>query len=184
VRHFHVSSSLNRASIQEHGLDWSRMGAAPGIAGSRAPEVEGCFLSDEEHGADYFIGMNNTGGPVDLWAVDDLDPTTFVEYDTGYRYFPGRIPPDKVVLVRVDIAPAPHRDPSNEPADSRAYSSSLSITFGRDSEGWSIAIQSVSDGMYDATATHLDGSKVRVVGEPSEPMDALVARCRQAIASG
>ena len=29
---FHVTSSLNRESIQRHGLDWQRMSAAPGIA--------------------------------------------------------------------------------------------------------------------------------------------------------
>jgi hypothetical protein len=31
---FHVTSELNRESIRTHGLDWSRMGAAHGIAGS------------------------------------------------------------------------------------------------------------------------------------------------------
>jgi hypothetical protein len=40
---FHVSSALNRASTMAHGLDWNRMGAAPGIAGSQSPEVEGVF---------------------------------------------------------------------------------------------------------------------------------------------
>ena len=43
-RLFHVTSSLNRESIQAHGLDWRRMGAARGIAGSSAPEQAGCFL--------------------------------------------------------------------------------------------------------------------------------------------
>ena len=36
TRLFHVSSALNRESILAHGLDWTRMGAAPGIAGSPA----------------------------------------------------------------------------------------------------------------------------------------------------
>ena len=34
---YHVTSVLNRESIAQHGLDWRRMGAARGIAGSRAP---------------------------------------------------------------------------------------------------------------------------------------------------
>ena len=41
---FHVTSALNRDSILAHGLDWTRMGAAPGIAGSLTPEEEGMFL--------------------------------------------------------------------------------------------------------------------------------------------
>lgn len=35
----HVSSVLNRGSIRAHGLDWTLMGAAPGIAGSQWAEV-------------------------------------------------------------------------------------------------------------------------------------------------
>jgi hypothetical protein len=31
VRAFHVTSSLNRASIIQHGLDWDRMGQAVGL---------------------------------------------------------------------------------------------------------------------------------------------------------
>jgi len=35
---FHVTSALNPDSILAHGLDWTRMGAAPGLAsdGDRA----------------------------------------------------------------------------------------------------------------------------------------------------
>ena len=43
--YWHVTSSRNRQSILEHGLDWRRMAFAPGIAGSPVPEREGCFLS-------------------------------------------------------------------------------------------------------------------------------------------
>src|SRR5260221_14485904 len=41
---FHLSSAADRDSILAHGLDWTRMGAAPGIAGSTAPEADGVFL--------------------------------------------------------------------------------------------------------------------------------------------
>jgi hypothetical protein len=41
---FHGSSVANRESIAKHGLDWTRMGVAPGMAGSQKPEVEGCFV--------------------------------------------------------------------------------------------------------------------------------------------
>ena len=49
---FHVTSALNRDSILAHGLDWTRMGAAPGIAGSLTPEEEGVFLCRDEFEAD------------------------------------------------------------------------------------------------------------------------------------
>ncbi|MDQ6522353.1 hypothetical protein RB608_02015 [Nocardioides sp. LHD-245] len=104
MAHFHLSSRLNRASISTHGLDWSRMGAAPGIAGSDGPEVEGCFLCDEGE-VDWFIRINNTGGPVDLWQVDGVADDDLVEFDTGYSYLPERIPPRQVRLVRTDIPP-------------------------------------------------------------------------------
>jgi len=48
VRLFHVSSAANRKSILAHGLDWTRMGAARGIAGSTTPEQEGVFLCRDE----------------------------------------------------------------------------------------------------------------------------------------
>lgn len=104
--HFHVSSVLNRASIAEHGLDWSRMGAAPGIAGSRAPEQEGCFLGNEWE-ADFFIRINNTGGPVDLWQVDGVADDDLVESPEGFSYLPRRIPSGRLTLLRTDIPAEP-----------------------------------------------------------------------------
>jgi hypothetical protein len=54
-RLFHVSSAANRKSILAHGLDWTRMGAARGIAGSTTPEQEGVFLCrDGGSGFGYF----------------------------------------------------------------------------------------------------------------------------------
>jgi hypothetical protein len=67
-RLFHVTSARNRESILAHGLDWTYMGAAPGIAGSSAPEEQGVFLCLNEFDVDFFVRMNNTGGPVDVWA--------------------------------------------------------------------------------------------------------------------
>jgi hypothetical protein len=52
---FHVSPVANRASITAHGLDWTRMGAARGIAGSRAPEVDGVFLCASDFDVDFFV---------------------------------------------------------------------------------------------------------------------------------
>ena len=102
VEWFHVSSSRNRESIERHGLDWRRMRAAPGIAGSHTPEQEGCFLI-EQYGVDYFVEMNNTGGPVDVWAVREVDESALVESPEGYLYLPTPIPPERLRLVRRDV---------------------------------------------------------------------------------
>ncbi len=103
MRTFHVSSSLNRASISEHGLDSERMGAAPGIAGSHAAEVAGVFLCEDEGEADWFVRMNNTGGTVDVWAVDDVDAGSLVDTGSGFRYLPGKIPGASLTLLRRDL---------------------------------------------------------------------------------
>ena len=106
---FHVTSTANRASITRHGLDWSRMGAARGIAGSTAPEVPGCFLAADERDADYFVRMNNTGGPVDVWEVSGVDDGDLREF-SGYAYLPATIHRGQLRLVRTDIAPGRSRE--------------------------------------------------------------------------
>ncbi|MEV6924447.1 hypothetical protein AB0M46_08050 [Dactylosporangium sp. NPDC051485] len=95
----------NRDSIRSFGLDWTRMGAAPGIAGSRRPEVEGVFLCVQPEDADWFVRFNNTGGPVDVWAVDGIELDQLRGAPEGYRYFPGSIGPQQLLLVRRDLPP-------------------------------------------------------------------------------
>lgn len=109
-RLFHVTSSSNRDSIAEHGLDWARMTAARGIAGSDRPEQQGCFLCLDEFEADWFVEMNNTGGPVDVWAVAGVDPDDLHESPEGHFYLPRRVTPADLVLLRRDIPPHPEVD--------------------------------------------------------------------------
>jgi hypothetical protein len=103
-RYFHVTSSLNRGSIEANGLGWRLMAAAPGIAGSRAPEQEGCFLCLDDHEADWFVNMNNTGGPVDVWAVDGINDD-LVRSPEGHYYLPRVIARQQLTLVLRDIEP-------------------------------------------------------------------------------
>jgi hypothetical protein len=105
---FHVSSVLNRESIAEHGLDWSRMGAARGIAGSRSPEAEGAFVCRGQDEVQFFLRINNTGGPVDLWSVDGVDEELLTDNGNGFVYLPGRVPAALVRLVQSDIPAQPH----------------------------------------------------------------------------
>ena len=102
---FHVSSVLNRDSIAAHGLDVRLMGAARGIAGSRRPEQDGCFIARGTWQRDYFVNMNNTGGPVDVWRVSNIDPEEFVTSPEGYSYVPGAIAASQLVLTDTDIHP-------------------------------------------------------------------------------
>ncbi len=79
------------------------MGAARGIAGSRSPEVEGIFVCRGEEEAEFFLQINNTGGPVDLWSVDAIDEGSLLDNGNGFVYLPGRIPAARVRLVRSDL---------------------------------------------------------------------------------
>jgi hypothetical protein len=100
---YHVTSVVNRESIARHGLDWRHMGAARGIAGSPTPEVEGCFLAQDEFEADWFVRINNTGGPVDVWVVEGVDEGELVESPEGHCYLPRSVPAGRLRLHRRDI---------------------------------------------------------------------------------
>jgi len=82
-----------------HGLDWTLMGAAPGIAGSGSPEAEGVFLCPSEFDADFFVQINNTGGPVDVWAVDGIAEEELITTANGFSYFPAHIPAHHLTLL-------------------------------------------------------------------------------------
>ena len=100
---FHVTSVRNRTSIRTYGLDVACMGVARGIAGSTRPEAQGVFLSSAQWDVDWFVRMNKTGGPVDVWRVDGVDSDQLVGNGNGYFYLPGRIPADRLTLDRQDV---------------------------------------------------------------------------------
>ena len=75
------------------------MSDAPGIAGSRGPEVDGVFLCVDKVEADYFMLLNNTGGPVDVWQVDGVDVGQLLDAGSGYLYLPRPVRPASVRLI-------------------------------------------------------------------------------------
>ena len=85
----HASSKLNRQSIEEFGLDWDRMGAAPGIAGSRDAELPGVFL-DHPECISFFNGMPDESP--DVWLVEARDLWLELGPD-GFWFSPRRIEP-------------------------------------------------------------------------------------------
>jgi hypothetical protein len=121
---YHVTSSRNRVSVEKYGLDWSRMASAPGIAGSRVPEIHGVFVCRSRFEVDFFVRLNNSGGPVDVWAVDDVSPSELLETASGLFYLPFPVGPGHLTLVDRDVSP-----PISEPADSagNAYQSTLTL---------------------------------------------------------
>ena len=96
---FHVSSAANRESIRSHGLDWTRMGAAGGIAGSMTPEENGVFLCRDEFEARFFTDLGSTGDPVDVWVVAGVEEGGLVTGGPGFCYFPAAISPAQVTLA-------------------------------------------------------------------------------------
>lgn len=83
---------------------WSRR-AAVGIAGSALPECEGCFLARDEFEADFFVRMNNTGGPVDVWEVSGVHADELVESAEGFVFLPRVVAPEQLRLVRRGVPP-------------------------------------------------------------------------------
>ena len=47
--------------------------------------------------------MNNTGGPVDIWAVEDVDLTDLIESGSGFSYVPHRIHAHRLTLHEQDL---------------------------------------------------------------------------------
>jgi hypothetical protein len=120
TRLFHVSSAANRDSILAHGLDWTRMGAARGIAGSTGPEVAGVYLCRDEFELGFFVRMNNTGGPVDVWAVTGIGEEQLIEGGSGFCYFPAPVPRGQVALADLPAQePAPVQRPRPQRAKQR-----------------------------------------------------------------
>jgi hypothetical protein len=105
---FHASRSANRASIAAHGLDWRRMGATTGIAGSREHEWHGVFLCADLEGALWFASMPRAG-PADVWSVRvdgfwlEGAPDANGGGSDDWMIAPQPIGPERVRLVERDI---------------------------------------------------------------------------------
>jgi hypothetical protein len=62
------------------------------------PEADGVFLCQEFH-VGFFVRMNITGGPVDVWAVSGTFEDQMIDNGSGFFYFPSRIPATQVTLT-------------------------------------------------------------------------------------
>ena len=94
---FHATATENRQSILRHGLDWRQMGTAPGIAGSREPELPAVFLCESREEIGFFTGMSRL--PVDIWAVR-VDGLWVESGPDGWIILPEPVPPERLRLVK------------------------------------------------------------------------------------
>jgi hypothetical protein len=111
---WHVTSAVNRASIQEHGLDWRHMGATCGIAGATEPEMAVVFLCETVGETDFFIGFRRHAR-FDVWQVDVSGLVT-EPGPTGWLIHRQPIPPHRLQLLREDIPAPPPPTPGSSPA--------------------------------------------------------------------
>lgn len=93
---FHVTATANRESIEQHGLDWRRMTASCGVAGSRVPELEAIFLCERREDVSFFTRMART--PSDIWAVR-VDDLWLENGPDGWVIVLQPVPRDRVRLV-------------------------------------------------------------------------------------
>jgi hypothetical protein len=100
---FHVSSTLNRDSIAEHGLDWNLMGAAPGVAGRLSHELPVIFVEDHLEACDFFIRMARF--PVDVWQIH-TDGLWAESGPDEWTMLPEPVPPERLSLVKRDQSTA------------------------------------------------------------------------------
>jgi hypothetical protein len=96
----HVTAAVNRDSIRRHGLDWTKMGAVTGVAGSTAPELPAIFLCEDDFDAAFFIRMARQ--PTDVWEVR-VDGFWVENGPDGWWIIDQPVGPDRLRLARKDV---------------------------------------------------------------------------------
>jgi len=121
---FHATAVANRESISRHGLDWHRMGAAPGIAGSAEPELAAVFVCDSRDEAVFFTAMARS--PSDVWAVR-AEGLWIENGPNGWQLITEPVGPDRLRLAERDVPPPGAEDHPQRHGPSAAYQSTLTI---------------------------------------------------------
>jgi hypothetical protein len=78
------------------------MGPASGIAGSRTPEVDGCFLAQDEYDVEFYLGFD-TNDLVDVWLVEGIHWTELIESQESFWYYPDKVPRSMISLQRCNL---------------------------------------------------------------------------------
>lgn len=96
----HATAVANRESIYRHGLDWNRMGRAPGLAGSTKPELPAIFVATDLGAVSYLLHMSHV--PLDIWAID-VDGLWLENGPTGWDVISRPVSRDRLSLLVRDI---------------------------------------------------------------------------------
>jgi len=96
----HATATANRESIRRHGLDWNRMGLAPGIAGSTTPELPAIFVCQDLEDVSFMLHMARV--PTDIWSID-VDGIWLENGLTGWEVISHPIGTDRLTLLVPDI---------------------------------------------------------------------------------
>jgi hypothetical protein len=97
---YHATATVNRTSIRQHGLDWRRMGAACGIAGSTRPELPAVFVCADREDVSFFLRMARSSS--DVWCVD-VEGLWLESGPNGWWIISQPVPRDRLRLVGQDI---------------------------------------------------------------------------------
>jgi hypothetical protein len=144
---FHVTAVGNRESISRYGLDWHRMGAAPGIAGSGEPERAAVFVCDGREEAGFFTAM--AGSPSDVWAVR-AEGLWVENGPNGWQIITEPVGPERLRLADSDVPPRGWEHRPRRHGPSAAYQSTLTI---RGADGTVISWAGGPPESWDAPAT-------------------------------
>jgi hypothetical protein len=108
---YHVSPVGNRASIMEHGLDWRRMGPAPGLASGRhVAEEPANYLARDLDEAGWFVSLCNHTEPVDIWEIEATGLDLVLTGD-GWVLSRELISPERLTLLEKDLDPGEKEPP-------------------------------------------------------------------------
>lgn len=96
---YHVTATSNRESIKQHGLDWMRMGGAPGLASNElVPERAGIFVCRDIQEARWFARFAERRFSVDIWSIRS-EGLMLEESEDGFLFCSRPIAPDRLELV-------------------------------------------------------------------------------------
>jgi hypothetical protein len=88
-------------------------------------------LCRDEWEVDWFVRMNNTGGPVDVWAVDRVDEAELMESPEGHHYSRRRFRLSGCLSSVAISNPAPTSSPdSSSGGHSRTLAQATAHSFG------------------------------------------------------
>jgi hypothetical protein len=108
----HATAAANRESIDRHGLDWNRMGLAPGLAGNTRPELPAIFVCEDLDDVSFLLRMAQV--PTDIWSVD-VDGIWLENAPNGWHVISHPVARERLTLLVRDIPAGGFRADPPEP---------------------------------------------------------------------